>query len=225
MTDLVNYRHRYIPVKYFLNSYRALSDGWSGIRHLEGLLGSERFYVSDWKVAWIGACAILRTAITLFQIDAESCLDKNLRREVANEWDLIKHNKDEHLIFWEFLRKERDNIIHEYEWGAYEMWMAADGSISPPKFSLLDIRPSESRSVLIMRSGLYKGRDSLELLRESAGWVEERIYGAIRRAGYRPDEHRNIATFSKRLSLFDVTTGVSGGDPVATGIAGPNAEG
>ena len=64
--------------------------------------------------------------------------------------------------------------------------------------SLLDIKPKDANSVLIMRGGSYKNRNSLDLLKESAEWVEARIYGAIRRAGFDPDENRNLVNFQKR---------------------------
>lgn len=204
MTDLVRFQHRHIPVKYFLNSYRALSDGRSGVRQLQEMMETEHFRLSNWKVVWAGVCAVLRTSITLFQVDAKSCIDSRLRAEVAAEWRLISDRRDEYPIFWHFLRKERDNIIHEYEWAAYEMWMDETGNLSPPKLSLLDVRPEKSRSVLLMRSGHYKGRDSLQLLQESSEWVEDRIYAAIRRAGYNPEEMRNIATFKAPPSLRTV---------------------
>ncbi|WP_320195220.1 hypothetical protein RMR10_007575 [Agrobacterium rosae] len=116
---------------------------------------------------------------------------------------MIADKKDSHPIFWEFLRKERDNIIHEYEWGAYEVWIGADGALSRPKVSLLQVRPDDVRSVLLMRGGHYAGRNSLEVLTESASWIQDRIYSAIRRAGYEPEELRNIATFQKRPTLLD----------------------
>jgi hypothetical protein len=100
-------------------------------------VASQDFFLSDWNVRWIGARAILRTAITLFQKDAKSCIDKTLRAEISNEWSLINRHKDDHPVFWEFLKKERDNIIHAYEWGAYQMWMGADGSLSAPKLHCL----------------------------------------------------------------------------------------
>lgn len=76
--------------------------------------------------------------------------------------------------------------------------MDEDGIIRPPaRMTLLTVRPKEAKSVLIMRSGHFKDRNSLELLQESAEWVEERIFGAIRRAGFDPDERRNLATFEK----------------------------
>lgn len=201
MTDLTAHRNSFMPVKYFLNCYRALSDGRSAIKHLETLIESQDFLFSDWKVVWVGTCAILRTSITLFQKDAKSCIDTLLRAEVANEWALIRNHRGDHPIYSEFLLKERDNIIHNYDWGAYERWLSQDGSVNAPKLSLLSVRPEDARSVLMMRNGHYKGRNSLELLIESAQWVEERIHAAIYRAGYTPEEYRNIATFQKRPSL------------------------
>jgi hypothetical protein len=192
------YGNIYVPVKYFLNSHRALSDGKTGVQQLEEHLQSSAFLLSEWKVIWIGTCTLLRTSIDLFRVDAKSCVNQKIRDEIRSEWILIKENKKRHPIFWEFLRKERDNIIHEYEWAAYEMWMNPDGTTRPTGISLLDLKPEDASSILIMRGGLYKDRDSLELLKESAEWVEARIYGAIRRAGFDPDENRNLVSFQKR---------------------------
>lgn len=198
MTIPRKYANTYLPVKYFLTSYRALSDGKTGVRHLEEQLKSSKFYLSEWKVLWIGACTLLRTSIDLFKVDAKSCINKKIREEIRSEWESIKSNKEDHSIFWNFLRKERDNIIHEYEWAAYEGWMDQDGATRPARMSLLDLKPQDAQSILIMRGGRYKGRDSLELLNESAGWVETRIYNAIIRAGFSPDENRNLVTFQER---------------------------
>lgn len=191
------FQNAYIPVKFFLVSFRALCDGNSGIRHLEEYLQSRLIVVSDWKVIWIGACTLLRTAIDLFNVDAKSCIAKSLREEVRSEWKSIESNKDDHPIFWEFLRKERNNILHEYEWPAYEVWMDQDGMTQPRTFSLLSIKPEDSNTVLVMKDGPYKGRNSLELLKESAEWVEARIFAAIGRAGFDPDEPRNLFSFGK----------------------------
>ena len=197
MTVPLKYGATYIPVKYFLTSYRALSDGKIGVRHLEEYLKSEAFLLSEWKVIWIGACALLRTSVSLFNVDAKSCIIQEIREQIRSEWKSIRNNREDHPIFWEFLRKERDNIIHQYEWAAYEVWMDQDGTIRPAGMSLLDIRPKDVNSVLIMRGGSYKDHNSLDLLQESAEWVEERIFGSIRRAGFDPDERRNLVTFEK----------------------------
>lgn len=210
MTVPNQYAHRFIPVKYFLTSYRALSDGKTGIEHLEEHLQSRAFLLSDWKVIWVGTCTLLRTSIELFKVDAKSCINSKIREEIISEWKSIKEEKDHHTIFWEFLRKERNNIIHEYEWAAYEAWLDKDGTTRPASLSILDVKPKETSSVLIMRGGAYKNRNSLELLKESADWVEARIFGAIRRAGFDPNEYRNLVSFQKRsdaikpLISFDI---------------------
>lgn len=156
-------------------------------------------YLFQWKVSWAGTCAILRTAIDLFQIDGKSCISEELRAEIRNEWNDIKKDKDAHKIFWEFLRRERDNIAHEYRWQAYEAWIKPDGSFSAPRLSLLSFMEEDgSKRVLLMGAGPYAGRNSLELLHESADWVEARIYAAISRAGLRPDEDRRLSDFALR---------------------------
>lgn len=192
------YSNFYIPIKYFLSSYRALSDGRSGIQRLRDHLDSDSFFISDWKILWLGSCTLLRTSIDLFRVDAKTCINSDIRDQLITEWSDIKANKSKHQIFWDFLRHERDNIIHEYEWAAYEVWMDQEGRIKPARISLFDLKPSDARSVLLMKAGHYKGRDSLELLAESADWVEDRIFSAIRRAGFSPDEERNLVSFGKR---------------------------
>ncbi|WP_460931973.1 hypothetical protein [Shinella zoogloeoides] len=185
----------YIEVKCFLNSYRALSDARSGIRHLEAYVQERSFLLSEWKVIWIGTCTILRTCIDLFRVDARSCINAEIRRCISEEWHAIKRDKDQHPIFWEFLRRERDMVIHEYNWAAYEAWLKEDGSIERPTLALLAARPEDTRTILAMRDGFYQGRNSLELLQEGADWVETRILEAIRSAGFDPDERREINSF------------------------------
>ena len=186
----------YPPVKYFLTSYRALSDGRSGIRHLEQYLNSSKLVLSDWMIAWIGTCTLLRTSIDLFKVDANSCINLKIREQIRSEWELIKENEKDHPIFWQFLKEERNNIIHEYKWAVQEVWMEQDGTTRVPT-PLLDIKPEDASSILIMKNGPYKNRNSLDLLKESAEWVEERIYSAIRRAEFDPDEKRHQKTFKE----------------------------
>jgi hypothetical protein len=200
------YAHAAVPVKYFLNSYRALCDGRSGIRCLEDHLAAQNFLLSEWKVIWIGVCSVLRVAIELFKADAESCINIRIRAEMAAEWKSIASDKGSHPIFWEFLRKERNNILHQYEWAAYEAWMHEDGTIDVSRRGLLNIKPEDAKNVLLMRGGHYNGRNSLELLRESADWVENRIFSAIRRAGFDPEESRTLGFFTPKPSTMALTT-------------------
>ncbi|WP_082711527.1 hypothetical protein [Methylobacterium indicum] len=194
MTVHSKYANSFAPVKYFLSSYRALCDGRSGVQQLEEKIETANLLLSDWKVNWIGACSILRVAIDLLKIDAKSCLKQEIKDEISKEWMNIKKNREEHAIFWQFLKKERDSIIHGYEWQAYEAWMKPDGTFRGP-LSLLAMNDDGARPVLRMRGGFFEGHNSLDLLKESADWVEERIMSAIRRAGYDPEESRGLLNF------------------------------
>lgn len=186
-----------LPVKYFLNSYRALSDGRSGVKHLDAIVAEDKFFLSEWKVAWIGTCAILRTAIELFKVDAKSCINMRLRDAVKQEWAAINSQKTEHPLFWQFLREERNNIMHQYEWRAYAAWLNSEGKIVP-RLSLISMSSSDRIPVIVMSSGFYEGRNSVEVMHEAADWVEDRIFSAIRGAGYDPDEERKVRDFTAR---------------------------
>lgn len=214
MTVSSKYAYHYVPVKYFLSSYRALSDGRGGISELEQRLDKSNLFLSEWKVIWIGTCTILRSAIDLFKIDAKSCLAPRIREEISAEWKAIKEQKEEHAIFWDFLKQERDNVIHEYQWRSYEAWIKPDGTFRAPRLSLLMIDDDGARPILLMNNGPYQGRNSLELLIEAADWVEARIFGAIRRAGFDPEEKRGLVHFDlpPKLKNSLISNSISGED-------------
>lgn len=190
------YANNFLPIKYMLSSYRALVDGRLGISHLERLLEDSDYLTSEWKVLWVGTCATLRTSIDLFRRDSRLCLSTEIGDEIKVEWDLIKAHRKEHAIYWDFLKKERDNIVHEYSWTAYEAWLEPDGTVqTPPSILGRLVAGSEARPKLLMNSGEYEGRDSLDLLKESATWVQNRIFSAIDRAGFDPEEKRGAYDF------------------------------
>ncbi|MXO71575.1 hypothetical protein [Alteraurantiacibacter buctensis] len=198
MTVPKQFSANYIPIKYFLSSFRALSDGRGGIRHLKHLLTQPNFLLSEWKIVWIGTCTTLRSAIDLFRVDSRSCLDSRIRDEINVEWKLIKADPSKHQIYWEFLKKERDNIIHEYKWSAYEAWLSPDGEVQAPP-SILGglLGRGDGSPIILMRNGFYKGQDSCNLLEQAADWVQDRIFAAIGRAGYDPDEKRGASNFER----------------------------
>ncbi|WP_152615699.1 hypothetical protein [Leisingera sp. ANG-M1] len=186
---------RYIPVKYFLSSYRAFSDAEVALRHLrEGRAGNHLPY-SEWRIHWVATCSLLRTAIYLFRQDAKICVGESLGKEIAAEFKLIGDHRSEHQIFWDFIVNERNNLIKEYKWGAYKKWLDAEGNLARP--SLVEIALSEEKYdvKLEIQSGVYKGKDALEVAEEGATWTRDRIFSAISRAGLHPDEPRGIYSF------------------------------
>jgi hypothetical protein len=85
--------------------------------------------------------------------------------------------------------------------------MTEGGEVAPRIGNLLTLDRDEIRSVLEMKDGPYASFDSLDLLREGLMWVEERIFSAVERTGFSPDEYRNVVEFSARTE--DPATGMT----------------
>jgi hypothetical protein len=197
-------------VKYFLRSYRALNDSRRSLALLKEKLEASGPYLSDCKILWIATCTILRTSIDLFKVDSRSCLAPSLREEFAEEWRLIGEDRAVHSIYWDFIKRERDQLIHQYDWRAYEAWIAENGETSAAPLSLLRIKPAGTTNALLMSSGSFKGMDSIGLLERASDWAEERIFSAIQRAGYQPDEERNLVTFEVKPAPEENSTTILG---------------
>jgi hypothetical protein len=52
-----------------------------------------------------------------------------------------------------------------------------------------------------MKHGFYQGWNSLELLKEEADWVRQRIFSANERAGFGPNEQRRLGDLQLRIPL------------------------
>lgn len=209
----VKYQNLYLPVKFFLGSYRAYSDGMSAIRMLESSQNDKIQRLSDWKIHWVAACTLLRASVDLFQADANICVSQPLANSIGQEWELILSDKKNHPIFWEFLRRERNNILHEYKWSAYQLWLDREGNKAEPSLTLLSLVGGDFQSEILISEGSYKGHKALTLVTESANWVRERIFSAIERAGLDPEEKRNLVTFQIQPPRKKVRTLLSGFDP------------
>lgn len=201
MTVSDRYRNVYIRTKNFLTSYRALSDGRTALEILRQHLEREKFLFSEWKIHWIATCTLLRSSIDLFRQDINSCISKDIREALRKEWEEIGADRERHAIFWDFLRKERDSVIHHYKWSAYQVWLDKEGNQVSPTLSLLRVEPNAKSTVIEMQHGRYEGKNSIELFESAANWVEERIFSAISNAGFDPEEERNLITFKPREKI------------------------
>jgi hypothetical protein len=190
------YSHFYLPVRSFLASERAYRDGNRAVDLLRRELESESLFLSDWRVHWVAATTLLRAAIDLFQIDQKMC-HPQLALGVRKEWQDISDRRVEHAIFWEFLRKERNNIVHEYKWSAYERFLdrAGDVVLNP---SILTLGIGDYDRELLIHEGKYTGANAFSVLESCRDWVDARLNSAIERAGLDPEEKRNVVSFLPR---------------------------
>jgi hypothetical protein len=180
------YRNLPLEVKYNLASYRACLDCKHGLERLK----KGQVTYSAWKVEWAGLCALLRTSIEMIgKKDAKSCLPEILKKELKHAWNELTYHKEKFPLFWEFIRRERNNIMHEYEFSAYEAIIKPDGTTRRSR-GLLSFMEEGEKETLVIGSGHYKDRQALEVLSEAIEWVENYIFSAIKKAGYDPEEKR-----------------------------------
>ena len=181
MTLPIGTRKFSMAVKYYLASYRVCAD----VRYAIATMSNDDLAFSSWKVQWAGICSLLKTAVHLMKLDAKRCFSVELRGAMHAAWQDLGNRRSEHAIFWEFVNKERNNILKEYEFSAYEGFINEDGSIdwTTSILSMVD----KDRGLFI-RGGPYGGRRALEVASEAADWLEHYIVSAIVAAGYDPDE-------------------------------------
>lgn len=177
-------------VKYYLRSYRAYFD----VRFALENYPAEGMTLSRWKVYWAGVCSLLKTSIHMMRHDARSCLPGPLKETLVSSWNELRQNKSQYPLFWDFIDRERHNILKEYEFSAYETYLSPDGKQTYP--SLLE--SIDLQGVLLIRGGTYDGRDALELAKEGASWVGSYLDDTMRRAGLDPDERVTSRQFLKR---------------------------
>lgn len=178
-------------VKFYLRSYRAYFDVYFALHTYP----AESMTFSRWKVYWAGVCSLLKTSIHLTRVDAKSCFPGPLKEALLASWASLGQNKTEYPIFWKFIDRERHNILKEYEFSAYEAYVAADGEIKNYRTIL---GSSDLDELLPIRGGAYDGRNAIELAKEAAEWVKMYIENAIRSAGLDPDEKVTSRQFLRR---------------------------
>src|SRR4051794_7543117 len=83
---------------------------------LERLEGSQD--ETERRLLWVLCCALLKSvAHVLHDHDAKSG-DAALSDVINKWWDEASHNKHGYPILWEFIDKERHNILKRYEFSA-----------------------------------------------------------------------------------------------------------
>ena len=71
-----------------------------------------------WRVLWIGAMALLRAVgHVLRNIDGETPQRLTAIKAAYERW---KADRSEHAVFYEFIDKERNNILKEYRLGVLD---------------------------------------------------------------------------------------------------------
>ena len=86
----------------------------------------------EWRISWVAGVTLLRTiGHVLAKVD--STCSKDAQLHISQFWQRIQSDKNKYNIFWEFIERERNNILKAYEFGA-KFQVDQDG----PKILLAD---------------------------------------------------------------------------------------
>lgn len=129
----------------------------------------------QWRYQWFATLALLRSVgYVLQKIDTQaSARHKNV---IKSEYKRLQSTKPVPEIFWEFIKKERDLVVHDY---LFADWLG--GASACTAFSYYDTGKIEtitfdqpvgnidvySRSFL---HGHFKGRTKLDVVDEAIAW-------------------------------------------------------
>ncbi|TPL97442.1 hypothetical protein [Mesorhizobium sp. B2-3-10] len=205
---LPNNREFKLKIKWYLSSYRVCGD----CRYAISGLREERPAFSSWRVQWAGICALLKTSIHLLgKKDARACLPPVLRQSLKDAWVELGRRRSEFPLFWEFIDKERNNILKEYDISAYPAIIRSDGTVDQTSYSLLYMLGEAEEEALILRGGPYDGQFALDVAADATDWAEGYILQAIRNAGFDPEEEVRSSDFLNEalrdMGLLSARTG------------------
>jgi len=179
-----------LKARAYLTSYRICSDVRRAIQNLENELPT----FGAWHVEWAGICALLKASIHVMKVDARRCYSAELQQSLLRGWKRLADQKSAYPLMWDFIDKERNNILKEYSFSAYDEYIKEDGT-TVDFVSLFDL--GTSRHLLRIRMGPYAGRIALEVAGEAVAWIEEYLDQCILEAGIDPDEEFEWGTFLK----------------------------
>ena len=150
-------------------AYKVLRD----VKWLRDRLEDEPGY-TEWRLYWVACVVLLRTVGHVAEkVDGRA--NKDLLRgskEVFESWKA----GDEHLIFREFINKERNSILKEYETGMSEgpipvvaRTLGLDGASADFGYLI------EENVYRPIAGGYYDGEDGRTLIDEGLVWWDTQI--------------------------------------------------
>lgn len=121
-----------------------------------------------WWVLWAGAIALLRTVgHVLHKVDTE---DFKVSQAVDAAWSRWKCDRENNAIFWEFIEKERNNILKNYEFSmleSAELSLVVPGQNMPFTIGENLFRP--------LMEGFGKGEDARDIYNEALQWWDTEL--------------------------------------------------
>lgn len=133
-----------------------------------------------WRVHWAGAVALLRTVGHVMEDECRS--DPKLRRANETMFKRWKSKAPEDEIFHEFIKRERDFILKEYQFNLYpldEVHVAVNAKLSPlsggPDVEFHDILPIGENIYRPLLDSYREGDDARDVYGEAIEWWVKQI--------------------------------------------------
>jgi hypothetical protein len=111
--------------------------------------------------------------------------DPDLAAVIDEVWPTMK----EVPIFRDFIEQERNNVVKEYEFGAYQ---GVRHSGHPPYGVMVGVANRPHPIYPMSPGGPYAGRDQRDLVREAIDWWEKQLDEIETRAGARRISRENL---------------------------------
>jgi len=159
-----------------LEARMVLADCEAALEMLEDERDEQR-----WRVLWVGALALVRAVgHVLWKVDARIPEAREAIKAAYGSW---KSKQPEHLIFREFIERERNNILKEYRMNVLdssEVVVVVGDSEAGYTTDILDENLSRP-----MVEGFGVGEDARDVYRAALKWWDEqltRLEAALNRA-------------------------------------------
>lgn len=139
-----------------------------------GLLEQEEDF-ARWRVHWVGALALVRAVGHVLQkVDGSDPAIHLLVKVIYAGWKL---NRDKHLIFWDFIEAERNNILKQYKFSTHpleQVDVVVSATFNHVETGELKeepiIFPLEGNLFRPIVDGYGAGEDARDIYREAIAW-------------------------------------------------------
>jgi hypothetical protein len=144
-------------------------------RHAFAAMRSEAL-PSEWRRNLVALLTLLRAiGHVLDKVDAAR--DQKLRGPVTDWWKQVNNDKVQHPLFWEFIERERNSFIKQYETTARQVMVGHVGAVNydskTDTYTSDPYRPLEYKQT--MTAGYFTGREFLEVADEALHWWEAQL--------------------------------------------------
>jgi hypothetical protein len=128
-----------------------------------------------WRLNWFAAVGLVRTVgDVLHKVDGQN---PALKLKIANAYASWKYDRKRHTIYWDFIKDQRDKLIHQYESDVHPL----DKVPIAVEYDIVSVLDDSEHTVggifefdeniyRPMLEGPWEGDDARDVLRDAIDW-------------------------------------------------------